>query len=1073
LTFAQPFSGYEILAKIGSGAMGTVFKARQKKMGRIVALKVLRPSLARNERFVDRLRREARIVGSLSHPNIVAGYDLGEEGGYHFFVMELVEGDSLKQLLSEWGMFPEEQVLDVAIQVCEALDHAYQRGIIHRDIKPGNILIDEVNRVKLTDMGLAKGPTDVTLTRDGATVGTPQYISPEQARNPQDVDVRSDLYSFGATLFHMATGSPPFRGNSIGELITKVLSEREPWARDLNPLLSEGLNLVIRKLLAKDPERRYQNPAELLEDLRRVQRAEEPDVDPRHLEAVERTSPRWGTLSSLGALASTCLLLLWVLWPDSSDDTFSPSPNERFRSEMRDAVTGARSYRQKFAVLKRFEAKAENPIQARISQDRQADMNADLAQDLRDFIDGFLDEDRITWLEAPENWRDTRERFDDSLMRAIQEEFGYLPANLPAPARASIAPFMREQGRRIDNLVLRRDRRYLEEYVSYLQGDLSDEIDRRVAANDLLGAERVLNEIQLSFHGQNGRPRLDQLPDELIDAVERRRAQEIGEMRRFILLRRGSLSGRMRQEVAEDIKRLRQRLAAGTDPRRVLRDLNELSSELVLHYPGEEDFALLGENPWEEINAGIRRLDEEIRGELQFLEQDLLAEDLRQAYRSLLLEGEAWATIELLRNRSLSAEPLIEERARHVELLSQALGVRDEMFAELLQGRQSAFIAQQGGRRVELRQLPDQSYTLVSGGPEGERRFQLVYLDIEGLLRSLGSGFMTRIRAQSLGEGLAFWQFVSGQRRNAALQSLTEMSMRRFFSDQLRPLVEEIQGQASDLESSAAAALVRLRQAVENQELSLAQERLEEFQTSYAETQVARSNRRNLRQLSQWIDLEGRRQALRSAYQQSAPPGVSVEVDGDLRLRVDYPISALRALTLSENWRDESESLRLASEELGLERSFENALELPTLLAKDRSFELLLRFRLPGRDLRPRMFLLATERMWASLAVLPTADKAIAVLGSGNPATSLEMMRSEFTRMLDDFGSSTVALVPGGIHELRLRSEVRRSRVFVSLILEDREIARADYPVQDLDFSKLRLVPLQEMEVFGLFLQEL
>ena len=187
--FDQPFQDYEILDRVGGGAMGTVFKARQKRLNRVVALKILKPSLARDKRYVDRLRREARIVASLSHPHIVAGYDLGEEGGYHFFVMEFVEGKSLRQLLVEWGMFAEEYVLRVARQVAEALDHAYERDIIHRDIKPGNVLINENGSVKLTDMGLAKGPADLTLTRDGATVGTPMYVSPEQARNPQDLSL--------------------------------------------------------------------------------------------------------------------------------------------------------------------------------------------------------------------------------------------------------------------------------------------------------------------------------------------------------------------------------------------------------------------------------------------------------------------------------------------------------------------------------------------------------------------------------------------------------------------------------------------------------------------------------------------------------------------------------------------------------------------------------------------------------------------------------------------------------------------------------------------------------------------
>ena len=186
MSFAQPFSDYEILERVGAGAMGTVFKARQKRLDRIVALKVLRPSLARNKRYVDRLQREAHIVARFNHPNIVTGYDLGEEGGFHFFVMEFVEGQSLKELLVEWGSFPEERVLAVAEQIGSALDHAYQKGIIHRDIKPGNVLIEEeTGTAKLTDLGLAKSQGDITLTREGATVGTPQYISPEQARNSQ------------------------------------------------------------------------------------------------------------------------------------------------------------------------------------------------------------------------------------------------------------------------------------------------------------------------------------------------------------------------------------------------------------------------------------------------------------------------------------------------------------------------------------------------------------------------------------------------------------------------------------------------------------------------------------------------------------------------------------------------------------------------------------------------------------------------------------------------------------------------------------------------------------------------
>src|SRR5262245_33674610 len=308
MSFAQPFHDYEILDRVGAGAMGTVFKARHKKLGRIVALKVLRPSLARDARFVDRLRREARIVAALNHPHIVTGYDLGEEGGYHYFVMEFVEGKALSALLAEWGIFAEDQVLKVATQVAAALDHAFQRNVIHRDVKPGNILIDETGSVKLTDMGLAKGPADLTLTRDGATVGTPQYISPEQARNPQDVDVRSDLYSLGATLYHMATGQPPFKGDSMAEVITQVLHEVPIAPRVINPALSEGMALVIRKLLAKNLRLRYQTPRELLDDLERVRNEQRPQVDESRLSAGETDTQPSALKWSLGVVVGAALL---------------------------------------------------------------------------------------------------------------------------------------------------------------------------------------------------------------------------------------------------------------------------------------------------------------------------------------------------------------------------------------------------------------------------------------------------------------------------------------------------------------------------------------------------------------------------------------------------------------------------------------------------------------------------------------------------------------------------------------------------------------------------------------------
>ncbi|HHI81326.1 MAG TPA: serine/threonine protein kinase, partial [Planctomycetes bacterium] len=264
--FVQPFQNYEILDRLGSGGMGTVFRARRKSDGRIVALKVLRPSLSRNKRYVERLKREAEISIRMDHHALVKGLEFGEEKGYHFLAMEFVDARSLKELLRNWGRFPMEQILDVGKQCTEALQCIHDQGVVHRDIKPGNILIDDEGHIWLTDLGLAKGGEDPSLTRDGATIGTPQYMSPEQARDPASVDERSDLYSLGATLYHMATGQPPFQAETVGKLIHSVLHERIPPASELNPMLDPGFDLVLRKLLMRDPGQRYESARELLQD---------------------------------------------------------------------------------------------------------------------------------------------------------------------------------------------------------------------------------------------------------------------------------------------------------------------------------------------------------------------------------------------------------------------------------------------------------------------------------------------------------------------------------------------------------------------------------------------------------------------------------------------------------------------------------------------------------------------------------------------------------------------------------------------------------------------------------------
>jgi len=267
----EPIPGYALEARLGSGAMGSVYKAFQKGMKRHVAIKILRRDLTDDPRQVERLQREAALVGKLDHPNIVRGLDTGETDGLVWFVMELVEGETLRTRISRLGRIEPDEAVRITRQIAEALEHAATLGIVHRDVKPGNILVAKDGTPRLTDYGLAKGEADDALTQLDATLGTPQYISPEQAKNPRDADIRSDIYSLGATLYAMLAGNPPFAGETMAATLTKVLYERPKPLEDVAPGTSPALSYVVERMMAKDRKHRYQTPAELLHDLRALE----------------------------------------------------------------------------------------------------------------------------------------------------------------------------------------------------------------------------------------------------------------------------------------------------------------------------------------------------------------------------------------------------------------------------------------------------------------------------------------------------------------------------------------------------------------------------------------------------------------------------------------------------------------------------------------------------------------------------------------------------------------------------------------------------------------------------------
>jgi beta-lactam-binding protein with PASTA domain/predicted Ser/Thr protein kinase len=260
---------YELHRRIARGGMADVFLARDSLLDRPVAVKVLFPEFATDPTFVQRFRREAQAAANLSHPNIVSVYDWGEEGGTYFIVMEYVEGRSLAQTIKDEGRLHADRAADITTDVAAALGFAHRNGVVHRDVKPGNVLISPSGQVKVADFGIARAVSNQeNLTQAGTVMGTATYFSPEQARG-ESVDPRSDVYSLGVVLYEMLTGRPPFTGDSPVAVAYKHVQETPPPPRSRNPDIPPALEAVVLKAMAKDTADRYASAEDLRADLRR------------------------------------------------------------------------------------------------------------------------------------------------------------------------------------------------------------------------------------------------------------------------------------------------------------------------------------------------------------------------------------------------------------------------------------------------------------------------------------------------------------------------------------------------------------------------------------------------------------------------------------------------------------------------------------------------------------------------------------------------------------------------------------------------------------------------------------
>ena len=284
----EEIPGYEMLEKIGQGAMGTVYKARQLSMNRLVAIKMLHPRFAANPDLLKRLVQEAHIAAKLSHNNIVQAIDVGKAAALHYFVMEYVPGTTIKAELEESKVYSEKEAVEIVLQIAQALQHAHRRGLIHRDVKPANIILTLDGIAKLADLGMARETEDRDRAKaeKGLTIGTPYYIAPEQIHGREDIDVRADIYALGATLYHMVTGQPPFPHKGIEVVLNAHLTEELTPPDHLRPELSSGLGVLVEFMMAKDRKNRYRNPDDLIIDLECLMNNEPPKMARQRIEAA-------------------------------------------------------------------------------------------------------------------------------------------------------------------------------------------------------------------------------------------------------------------------------------------------------------------------------------------------------------------------------------------------------------------------------------------------------------------------------------------------------------------------------------------------------------------------------------------------------------------------------------------------------------------------------------------------------------------------------------------------------------------------------------------------------------------
>jgi serine/threonine protein kinase len=345
--------GFKIEKELGRGGMGVVYKGHELSLNRKVAVKVLSQRLCSDKEFVERFKREARVIAALSHPNIVSILSYGEEQGRYYFAMEYISGKDLGQILKEKGSIPLQEALSITAQVASALAEAGPRGVVHRDLKPSNIMIDSMGRAKVTDFGVAHfQDSGAKLTQTGLFLGTPEYASPEQATG-RPLDVRSDIYALGAVLYRMLSGKAPITGESPLAVVTKIATEPVTPIRQLNTALPKSVCDLIDKMMAKEPDERFQTPGELTAAIDRC--VDSSDIDAplakskvADVGTAPPPPPKQKSRAKLwGGIAGVALAVLLIVWLVEGGFHKEGSLIEKEKKEAATELTAARAVSEK------------------------------------------------------------------------------------------------------------------------------------------------------------------------------------------------------------------------------------------------------------------------------------------------------------------------------------------------------------------------------------------------------------------------------------------------------------------------------------------------------------------------------------------------------------------------------------------------------------------------------------------------------------------------------------------------------------------------------------------------------